>query len=405
MTSVTAESPPSGGKLLQLILLLIAGAGFLYFIYLAASGNPKQAWLIYLVNFLFFSALAHGAMLFSTLMHFTGAKWSRALSGVAEAFSAFFPLSFVLFLILFIGQDHLFTWLGEDLHGKEVWLNVPFLFTRDLVGILILYVLGFIYLYHSLWFRLNRSQENTWLKRFLYKRWESGFADLEKVNRRMIFLAGWFMFTFAIVLSLLGFDLVMSMDAHWFSTLFGAYSFVKAIYSGFGALIIVAAILHMSSSYSFSLTGKQFRDISTLFFGFSIVWADFFYCQFLVIWYGNIPEETAYIIKRTMVQPWNIVAWVVFIGCFILPFILLLSGKLKELPQFMIVICTLVLAGFWMEHFLLLAPNYIKEAETVPIGISEVIITAGFLGLFVVSISAYLKQFPELLDIKAGEVD
>jgi len=221
----------------------------------------------------------------------------------------------------------------------------------------------------------------------------------------MTFLAGWFMFAFALVLALVGFDLVMSMDAHWFSTLFGAYSFVKAIYSGFGALIIVAAILHMSSSQSFRLTAKQFRDMSTLFFGFSLVWADFFYCQFLVIWYGNIPEETTYIIKRTMIQPWNIVAWTVFIGCFIMPFILLLSGKLKELPQFMIVICTLVLAGFWLEHFLLLAPNYLQGIDTLPIGINEIIITAGFLGLFAVSLNAYLRQFPELLDNSAGEVN
>jgi len=405
MTSVTADSPSSSGKLLRIVLLLIAAVGFLYFIIMATGSNPEKAWMVYLVNFLFFSALAHGGMIFSTIMHFTGARWSRALSGVAEAFSAFFPISFVLFLVLFIGQDHLFTWLGEDLHGKEVWLNVPFLFTRDLIGILILYILGFSYLYHSLWFRLNRSQENSLLKRILYKRWESGFSDLEKAKRRMTFLAGWFMFAFALVLALVGFDLVMSMDAHWFSTLFGAYSFVKAIYSGFGALIIVAAILHMSSSQSFRLTAKQFRDMSTLFFGFSLVWADFFYCQFLVIWYGNIPEETTYIIKRTMIQPWNIVAWTVFIGCFIMPFILLLSGKLKELPQFMIVICTLVLAGFWLEHFLLLAPNYLQGIDTLPIGINEIIITAGFLGLFAVSLNAYLRQFPELLDNSAGEVN
>ena len=405
MTSVTADKPSTSGKMTRLLFSLIAGAGFLYFIFLAAGDSPEKAWLVFLINFLLFSALSLGAVLFSTLMHFTGAKWSRSLSGVAEAFSGFFPVSFVLFIILFIGQEHLFTWLGEDLHGKEAWLNVPFLFTRDLVGLLILYGLGFAYLYHSLWFRLNRSEENTWLKRILYKRWQTGFTDPEKVKRHMTFLAGWFMFAFALVLSLIGFDLVMSMDAHWFSTLFGAYSFVKAILSGFGALIIAAAILHLSPGRSFTVTPKQFRDLSTLFFGFSIVWADFFYCQFLVIWYGNIPEETTYIIKRTMTQPWTQVAWAVFIACFILPFILLLVGRLKESPQFMMIICTLVLAGFWLEHFLLLAPNYLQGVDRVPIGLNEVIITAGFLGLFVVSISLYLRQFPELLEVKAGEVD
>jgi len=337
-------------------------------------------------------------------MHFTGAKWSHSLSGVAESFSFFFPVSFVLFILLFIGQEHLFTWLGEDLYGKEVWLNVPFLFTRNLVGFLVLYGLGIGYLYHSLWFRLDRGGSDTFLKQFLVKRWKTGPTDPEKMKRRMTFLAGWFMFAFCCVLALVGFDLVMSMDPHWYSTLFGAYTFIKAVYSGFGALIILAGFLHLSSAQSFRLSAKQFRDAGALFFGFSLVWGDFFYCQFLVIWYGNIPEETTYIIERTMVQPWSLFAWIIFITCFIMPFILLLSGKLKEFPKFMIVICSLVIGGFWLEHFLLLAPNYLHSVDRFPIGLNEVIITIGFLGLFVVSIIAYFRQFPELLNSEAGEV-
>ena len=404
MNSAIAENPSASKKPLMLIFSILGRAGFLYFLYLLSGDHPEKAWLVYLINFLLFSALALGAVLFSTLMHFTGAEWCKSLSGVAESFSAFFPISFILFIILIFGQDHLFPWVGEDLHGKEVWLNVPFLYTRDLIGLLILYGLGFGYLYNSLRFRLNRAGQDSMMKRLLFNSWKSGTDDLEKIKKRMTYFAGWFMFAFAIVLSLIGFDLVMSMDAHWFSTLFGAYTFVKAIFSGFGALIILAAILHLSSARSFALSASQFRDISTLFFGFSIVWGDFFYAQFLVIWYGNIPEETTYIIERTMTEPWSFIAWAVFIICFIAPFIILLNRKVKERPQTMIVVCSIVIIGFWLEHFLLLAPNYLHSVENFPIGVNDIIISLGFLGLFALSIIAYFKQFPELLDSQTEEV-
>jgi len=143
MNSVIAQSPATGNKPILGIFLLLGSGGFLYFIYLAAGSRPEKAWLIYLVNFLLFTALSLGGLIFSAIMRFTKAQWCRNLSGVAESFAAFFPLSFLMFLLLFIGRDHIFPWIGEDLHGKEIWLNVPFLFTRDLIGFLILYLLGF----------------------------------------------------------------------------------------------------------------------------------------------------------------------------------------------------------------------------------------------------------------------
>ncbi|MFH2132983.1 MAG: hypothetical protein ABIK68_21570 [bacterium] len=404
MNSAITQHPAAGFKPVLLIFTFLAGAGFLYFVYLAAGSHPEKAWLVFLINFLLFTSLSLGALLFSTIMHFTKAKWCQRLAGIAEAFSAFFPVSLVLFLVLFLGRSHLFTWIGEDLHGKEAWLNIPFLFTRILVGLVILYGLGIGYVVHSLKFRLSRKQDITRLKQFLFDRWQDPSAGLDETKRRMTFLAGWYMFAFALVLALVGFDLVMSMDPHWYSTLFGAYTFIKAIYSGFGALIIAAAVLHLSSSNRFTLSGSQFRDLSTLFFGFAIVWGDFFYAQFLVIWYGNIPEETTYIIERTMTSPWSSIAWAVFLACFIMPFVVLLRGKFKETPQFMIVICSLVITGFWLEHYLLLAPNYLHGGHDFPIGINEGVITIGFLSLFVLSVILYLKQFPDLLESEAGEV-
>jgi len=408
MTSMdTAFTEPSApfNKSVFFIPALIAGGGFLFFILLAATGHPEKAWLAYLTNFMFFTVLSCGGLLFSTLMHFTKARWSHTFAAVAEAFSAFFPVSFVLFVLLFIGQNYVFPWVGQDLHGKEVWLNVPFLFARDSVAFLILYSLGFGYLYHSLKFRLKTAPKNTRLKTFLFKRFEQSLHDPEIIKRRMTVFAGWYMFAFAMCLSLIGFDLVMSADPHWYSTLFGAYTFIKAIFAGFGALILLVSLLHLNPKVPFTLTPAQLADMSTLFFGFSIVWGDFFYSQFVVIWYGNIPEESAYIIERTMTHPWRILAWTVFLCCFILPFIILLSRKIKQSPKCMIVISSCVLAGLWIEHFLLLGPSFLAHDPAVfPIGFGELIITLGFLGLFSISILAYFKELPEALKIDSGEV-
>jgi hypothetical protein len=206
-----------------------------------------------------------------------------------------------------------------------------------------------------------------------------------------------YMLAFALVLSLLGYDLVMSADPHWYSTLFGAYSFVKAIYVGFGALIILGAVLHMSPHTGFRLRSEQFHDIGKLFFAFCLVWADFFYAQFVVIWYGNISEETAYIIERTMTAPWNALAWTVFAVCFIGPFLILINKRIKTLPGGMIVICSLVIAGMWLEHFLLLAPAFYPETAVLPLSWIDLGVALGFGGLFVWTLCAYLKQFPELL--------
>lgn len=381
--------------------LMVIGLGI--FIWQARGVDPLKAWQAYLINFLLFSTMAHGAMLFSTLMHAVRARWSSSLADVAEAFSAFFPVSFILFLMLFLGKEFVFPWLSVDLHGKEVWLNVPFLFWRDVGGLLILYGLGFGYLYHALYFKLQARGAGGFLGRWLMGRWQTHPPDEKRYQRRRTVFSFLYMLAFALVLSLLGYDLVMSADPHWYSTLFGAYSFVKAIYVGFGALIILAAVLSMSRANGYCVKAAQFHDMGKLFFAFGLVWADFFYAQFVVIWYGNISEETAYIITRTMATPWSGLAWTVFGICFIGPFLLLLNKKIKTVPAAMVVICSAVMIGMWLEHFLLLAPVFYPGTQTLPLTWVDGGIALGFLGLMVASVASYLEQFPELLQAPAGE--
>ena len=400
-----STQPSDNEKNFPLVKLFyaLAAAGALMFVAAVAVGDPARAWQAYLLNFLFFSAIAQGAVLFSALMHTVKARWSGPLSDVAESFAAFFPVSLALFILLFLGQQHIFPWLHEDLHGKEVWLNVPFLFGRDLLGLCLLYGIGLAFLYHRLYFTLKARGASGPFAVRLMERWEKNPPDEERMAGRMTVFGILYLFAFALVLSLVGYDLVMAADPHWYSTLFGAYTFVKAVYIGFGALIVVSSLLHLSDRNAYYVKENQFHDIGKLFFAFCLVWADFFYAQFVVIWYGNIPEETAYIIERTMASPWNALAWTVFFGCFLAPFLILINRKIKTMPKAMTVICSAVMIGIWLEHYLLLGPAFHHHAHHLPLGWVEVAVGVGFFGLLAIAVTSYFKNFPELLN--NNEVD
>ena len=387
------------------VAALLVVVGTVAFLTQLFTRHPERAWQAYLINFLVWSAIAQGAFLFSTLMNTTRARWSGPLANLAEAFAAFFPVSLVLFLVLFLGREHVFPWLHEDLHGKELWLNLPFLFARDLAGLMILYGLGFAYTYQALRLKVAVGEATGGrLRAMLVRRWENQSIDVQRLEARKNVLGILYMLAFALVLSLIGYDLVMAADPHWYSTLFGAYSFAKAIYMGLGALIILAAVLQLRPGNGFEIPASHFHDVGKLFFAFCLVWADFFYAQLVVIWYGNISEETTYIIERVMTAPWNILAWVVFIVCFIVPFLVLLNKKVKTLPRFMMVFCGVIIAGMWLEHLLLLGPALNHHATSIPLGITDVLITMGFFGLMAFAVSGYLKQFPELVRVGRKEV-
>jgi len=391
-----------GPALLAAAVFIVLGFG-----YFASQlvNHPESAWPAYLVNLLLWSAIAQGGLLFSMVMHMTKARWSRALTGLSESFAAFFPVSLALFLVLYGGRDYVFPWLGADLHGKEVWLNLPFLFTRDLVGIVVLYGLGFSYLYYSLGLKLAHHPPKGRFRSYLHRGWSRGPASVETFKKRMSLFSVLYTIAYALVLSLVAFDLIMSADPHWISTLFGAYAFVKAFYVGIGALIILAAVISLQGGSDTGLTPSHFHDLGKLFFGFCLIWGDFFYAQFVVIWYGNIPEETSYVIQRTMLSPWRALAWYVLGTCFVIPFFILLNRKVKTKPLFMAGLCTLVIVSICMEHLLLLGPALNPDTPIMGQIVSTASVFLGFLGLMVWVLIRFWRLFPELLHLGAQGED
>lgn len=392
-------------------LVLAGAAGFAVFWF----RNPERAWQAYLINFLFWSALCQGGLLFSMVMHLTKAKWSGPVQNLSEAFASFFPVSFLLFLFLFLGKGHLFHWTHEALHGKEVWLNIPFLFTRDMAGLLVLYGLGFGYLYYALASKLSLETDpakgravagsgriqnrRQWIAKLLSKAAE----DRDLCHRMMTRFAILYALAYTAVVSLISFDLVMSMDPHWISTLFGAYAFIKAFYIGLGGLMILSAIVYVRLDGRHMLSLDHFHDTGKLFFGFALVWAYFFYTQFLVIWYGNIPEETHFIIDRILRAPWRPLSIAILGMSFFTPFFVLLNERMKRKPKLMLTVGTIALAGIWLEHLLLLGPSLNRNADHIPLGPLDIVVTAGFFGLLAMAVSYFFQLFPELILGKARE--
>jgi len=217
----------------------------------------------------------------------------------------------------------------------------------------------------------------------------------EKSRRAQTFLSPILALVYALVLSLIAFDLIMSLDPLWYSTLFGAYYFIGSFYSALAALVLIAGIFRIRLGLQDFIRPAHFSDLGKLLLGFCLITGDFFYSQFLVIWYGNLPEETRYVILRVRESPWEPLAWTVLIVCFDLPFLVLLSRKLKFHPRAMMVLAGVILAGMWLERFLLIVPSTWKM-KNFPLGFMEVLITAGFIGLFGLTLVGVFRKISPL---------
>jgi Ni/Fe-hydrogenase subunit HybB-like protein len=366
--------------MLSCFLLMVIGAAA----FLKGVDGPQAArvWQAYLVNFLFWTGLAFGTVLVSAALTMTNARWGRPIKRLAEAPGAFLPIAFLLFCGLYFGKEKIFPWIHEPVPHKEAWLNIDFLFARNGIALLVLTFVSMLLIYHS----VRRDMKAVAGK-------DPGEGD--KHGRSQTFLAPVFAILYALVLSLIAIDLIMSLDPHWVSTLFGAYYFIACFYSGLAAVIILSSIAVGRLGLGEYIGKQQFHDLGKLLLGFCIVTGDFFYAQFLVIWYGNLPEETKFVILRLNHSPWQPLAWAVLFGCFALPFLVLLIRRIKMRPRFMMVLCSFILVGMWFERFLLVVPS-LWEGKSIPFGPTEILITAGFFGTMALCVMIFLRMFPML---------
>jgi len=363
-------------------MVLLGAAVFLYGI---SGPDSERIWQAYLINFVFWTGISAGCVLFSAILSITHAHWGRSLKRLAEAPVFFLPVALALFGVLYPGREKLFPWILHPVKEKAAWLNEPFLFLRDGVGLFALALAGIALILISV--RREKETSRTPL--------EQPGKEKRREERLAVIAANIYAILYAVILSLLAFDLVMSLSPHWYSSLFGAYYFVGSFLAALCLLMILAVLSLRNRDLHSYIRDDHLYNLGKLMLGFTLVTGDFFYTQFLVIWYGNLPEETQFVILRTQFKPWSSVAWTVLIFGFIIPFILLLSRRIKKRPLPMLALSSVILAAMWLDKFLLIAPS-LWTGNGLPLGLAEIFITMGFFGIMSLCILGFLNRFPLL---------
>ncbi|MGE4233429.1 MAG: molybdopterin oxidoreductase [Bacteriovoracia bacterium] len=374
--SVTAGSFKFSSNLKGLFgaFVLIGGVVFL----LGINQNPDRAWPNFLLNYFFFMALGLFGGFFTALQHVTNSYWSVTVRRVAEALMSYLPFVLLLGVVLVLGRHHLYEWShteavahDELLHLKSAYLNVPFFLIR-------------FFLFVSLWILLGFKMRKNSLN-------QDANGD-HKFTLSNIKLACVFLPIFAISFSLISFDLLMSLEPHWFSTIYGIYCFAGLFYSGLSLLAFLVIVGRKQGVFSEQLVNENhIHDIGKLMFAFNVFWAYIMFSQLMLQWYANLPEETPYYILR-LNSGWLGYSGVLLLVHFILPFFLLIRRGAKRNENWLKKMAILMLIAQWMDIYYLVMPVFFKAGPVF--GWIEIGVFLGFLGLFGLSVGSFLSKVP-----------
>ncbi|MCP3872592.1 MAG: molybdopterin oxidoreductase [Desulfobacteraceae bacterium] len=397
---------------LRKLLLAFIAIGIIGFVIGLFGKNPYLAWQALLVNTLFFFGIAMGGLAFSAIFTITNAKWGRPIKRFAESLVAFMPIGLILFCLLFFGADHFFEWMDHDkvIHTKEGWLNFPFFLIRNVV-LLGLFVIGVgYYLKKTLRPDIGLGMELSDFGNFFSEKFVNNYGqqDIEEENsaKKTRVFAVLLALLFFILSTLLAFDWMMSIDQEWFSTMFGVQYAIANLTGAAAALLIISGVARKNFQLDEYITFDRYHDLSKLTFAFCAFWTYLIFSQVLVIWYGNLPEETPYLILRMQSLEWGWMFWLIFVLLFIIPFFGLISRTACRSIWFSRLIAIDVLIGLWLEKYFLIIPSI--QENNVSAGLTDaanglpgflpnlydVSITLGVFGAFLLSFLWFLQHVP-----------
>ena len=342
------------------VALVLCAAGVIAAIY-GVIADPVRAWPNLLLNAFYITTLAASAMFFLATQRVAGARWSASLRRVPEAFLAILPFASVLVLAVYFGRHVIYSWsnpgglAGEPAFaGKLQYLQPRWIFTRAFI------VLAAWLIFARLFRRASLQQD---------AQPEAGMALHQKLNRYAVI----FIPVFAVTLTVAAFDWILSADPRWFSTMYAVYVFAGTFVQGIAAVALAVLYLKERGPLKNSVSEHQLHDLGKMLFAFSTFWAYIWTCQYLLIWYGNIPEEVTHYVSRTN-GPWIYLFALNLIVNWVIPFLALLSVRAKCTHRVLKAIAILLLCGHWLDLYLLLMPSIWK---TPKIGLYEIAMAAG----------------------------
>ena len=326
--------------------------------------DSLRGWANLLLNNVYFVSLSAGALLFLSIQRVTHSGWSAGFIRVPEAMAGFLPVSAVLFLIMIFGAHSLYHWtdvegVSQDalLSHKAPYLNLPFWAIRMVI-------------YFGLWILMFFLIRRASLKEDRIGGMEM-FKKLEHLSRIYIFII-------LISFSLAMIDWVMSIDAHWYSTIFAVKNFVAAFHHA--SIVITFIVLWMNQKGYFPFLNKShLGDFSRYIFILCIIWGYFWFSEFMLIWYGNIPEETVYFIPRIRGEGWGFFFYANIIINWFLPFALLMPKATSRNRTILKIVIPFLIAGQFIDLYIQIFPGTVGEQV---LGFQEIGTFVGFAGLF-----------------------
>lgn len=363
-----------GGKFKIAMFVLIA-LGLIATIVGFLSGEGTRTWANLLLGNYYFLSITMGAAFWMALQAITQSGWSSAYLRIPQAMSNYFIVSFVLWIPMFVGLHDIYHWTHADvvandpiLLHKEPYLNIPFFTAR-------------FALFFALWIFLTQRIRKLSLSEDLH----GGKKYFEKIE----FTSKIFIFVMAFSFSLFTIDWLMSIDPHWYSTIYAIKKFVSSFYHGTAIIIAVLIILHKLGHFPM-LSRKHMADFSRYLFALSIIWGYMWLSQYLLIWYANIPEETVYYVPREMGEYKNYF-YAELILNWAFPFLFLMWNRVGKSQVAMLFVIGVLMIGQWVELYMSIMPGLIESHQ---ITFYEMGIFAGFLGIFSYVVAYSLSKVP-----------
>ncbi len=357
-------------------LAALGAAGFLL---LLARGEASRAWQSWHVNFMFWTGLAQALVVFAATQKLAKGHWSGVVIRLAEAAVAFLFVSLILYVGVVVGRAYIFSWLHEPRPDVGAWLTARFFFVRNGAIYVLLTWLSWRFVRHDMAPDIRELTDGRPAERL---------EGRDAISREAALLVIGYAFGY----SLLAFDLMMSLAHKWVSNLFGAFYFMGSFLAALMALAVLALAVRRRMGLDEIFSARQQHDLGKLCFGFTVFWAYLMWAQFLVIWYGNLPEETYYIFYR-LIGPWRPVGVAVFLLVFLVPFIGLLGVRPKTHAPTFAALALVSLAGAWLERYIEIVPS-INGGAGPAIGVPEIGVTLLFGGLFLLSLGWFGARYP-----------
>ncbi|MEM7482225.1 MAG: hypothetical protein AAF481_13700 [Acidobacteriota bacterium] len=340
-----------------------------------AHGHGHDFYFSYLVAYLYFLSIALGGLFFVLVQHATRAGWSTVVRRLAEDLMGTLPLFALLFIPIFLGAHDLYHWTHADvvaadpiLQGKTGYLNEGFFTVRAVIYLA------------------------TWTALAIYFRRRSIAQDSSgdvSITRRLQTLSAPALVAYALTQSFAAFDWLMSLDPHWYSTIFPVYFFAGCVVAILAVLVVLTMGLQRSGALTEVVTTEHFHDIGKLLFGFVVFWAYIGFSQYMLIWYGNIPEETLWFAHRLEHgwRPWTVL---LVVGHFVIPFLYLVSRHTKRRRSPLLIGALWLLVMHFVDLYWLVMP--VAHPHATGLGLLDIAAWLAVGGLFLGTLGLLLRR-------------